>query len=223
MAARKLTVYKAFEATLVEFEQEYSTQLVQCDTPSGMKAAKASRKDIRDTRSNLEDLRKETKAPALAKCQQIDDEAKKIKERLDVLFTKFDGAIKEVEAKKKAEKQSQEAQFAAREEAIRAREIELGLRKPDPVDDGDADNAGDNDSHADSGSADSTPANRPELATTNCEPHIKAASERLSTLKRIRDLVEPTDAQPKGSIDEEIAQAHDIVLGKIWEIVDEYQ
>ena len=97
MAARKLTVYKEATAQLVAFEKQYNSILPDCTTPKGMQAAKDCRKEIRDARSNLEDLRKETKAPVLAKGTQIDTEAKAIKERLDVLFTKFDSHIKEIE------------------------------------------------------------------------------------------------------------------------------
>lgn len=241
MAARKLTVYKKFEQDLVEFETEYGSELVQCDTPTGMKAAKASRKDIRDTRSNLEDLRKETKAPALAKCKQIDEEAAAIKERLDVLFVKFDTAIKAVENKKEIAKQKELdeaharlADLEARETAIKAKEIELGLREPDPIedDDGGGSDASDDATDTDSGSAGDS-RDTPDLErskrtetdarhSTICEPHIKAASERLAALKKIRALVESTDPQD-GDINEKIAWNHDKVLAELWDIVDEYQ
>lgn len=230
MAARKLVVYKEFTAQLVKFEEEYGSLLVDCSTPKGMVAAKASRKEIRDTRSNLEDLRKETKAPVLAKAKQVDDEAKAIKVRLDVLFIKFDGKIKEVENAAEIAKQKKVDQATAklqelegREEAIKAKEIELGLREPDKDDDRDITNDINHSSDTDSSSDNVSSTSRVENASTICEPHIKAAAERLASLKRVRSLVEPTDPQPKGEIDEEIARKHDEVLAKIWDIVDEYK
>lgn len=252
MAARKLTVYKEFSAQLVEFEAQYGGLIVDCSTPQGMTSAKASRKEIRDTRSNLEDLRKATKAPVLLKCTQIDDEAKAIKEKLDALFTKFDTSIKTIEnakeiAKAKAIKDAEAKVNAleAREAAILAREIELGLVEPDDIPDFSE--------SLDSGSVsadvvddtvhlNNSPANKRKLEesiaelegdrqvgqsdapiSTICEPHIEAAAKRLDSLRAIRGLVEPTDAQPEGSINEDTAVDHDAVLAAIWEIVDEYQ
>ena len=229
MAARKLTVYKEFAAQLVKFEEEYGGIVVDCSTTGGLKSAKDCRKEIRDTRSNLEDLRKEIKAPALAKCKQIDDEAKDIKVRLDTLFNFFDGEIKAIENKAAIAKQKKLDEAAAklqeldkREAAIKAKEIELGLRDPDHEDNaGDVSGTVDDSPVADSGDS-------PDSSTTVanasiiCEPHIKAASERLASLRKIRNLVEPTDAQPTGDIDEVIARNHDEVLAEVWEVVDGY-
>ena len=135
MAARKLTVYGVVRAELVAFEKEYKSIVVDCATPEGMKSAKDCRKEIRDARSNLEDLRKEAKAPVLEKGTQIDDEAKAIKERLDVLFTKFDTGIKAIENKKAiaaeaalAEQEQKLKELEAREQAIYDKEVELGIR-----------------------------------------------------------------------------------------------
>lgn len=238
MAARKLTVYSPARAELAAFEKEYSTILVDCSTPKGMKSAKDCRKEIRDARSNLEDLRKETKAPIIEKGTQIDTEAKAIKEKLDALFTKFDGAIKAIENKAEidAQKALEEAaakseELDAREQAIFDKEVELGLRdapeSTEPEQHSDTDNdtdSGDDisaDTSSDEGDADSldTPAN----ISTICEPHIKIAAERLGVLRAIRGLVEPSDAQPDGRIDDQIAEAHDAILADIWEIVDVFK
>ena len=225
---RKLTVYKESAALLAEFEEDYGSIIVDCSTPKGMKSAKDCRKEIRDARSNLEDLRKETKAPALAKCTQIDDEAKAIKEKLDVLFTKFDRGIKALENKKEiAAKAEAEAALAKlkdledREAAIIAKEIELGLRDAEPEEVVEEPTVKDTKSTGRGRVADS--ADVDDQPNTICEPHIKAAAERLHALKKIRSLVEPTDDQPADSIDEVIARTHDEVLGEIWDIVDEFQ
>lgn len=241
MAARKLTVYTDVRKDLAVFEEEYSSIVVDCSTPKGMKSAKDCRKEIRDARLNLEDLRKEAKAPVLAKGTQIDDEAKAIKEKLDALYSKFDGAIKAIENKKEIDAanaiKAQEAklhELEEREAAIIAKEIELGLREPDEVvepeevaevDDGDDDSGSvpdDNKGTADdSDIPDSldTPAN----IETICEPHIKIAAERLAILREIRQLVEPSDAQPEGRIDEGIAETHDAILADVWELVDVFK
>jgi len=234
MAARKLTAYKEAEAALVEFEDKYSTIIVNCTTTEGMRSAKDCRKEIRDARSNLEDLRKETKAPVLAKGKQIDAEAKAITVRLDTLFTKFDTAIKAMENKAAIAKQQElddalqkVQELEEREAAIVAKEIELGIREPEV-----ADSSSNTDDSAIRGSGDnsSTPADVKSTpiqhtgGSTICEPHIKAAAERLAALKAIRKLVEATDEQPgHGDIDNSIAVAHDGALADIWSVVDVYK
>ena len=233
MAARKLVVYNDMRKDLAVFEEEYSSILIDCTTPKGMKSAKDCRKEIRDARLNLEDLRKEAKAPVLAKGTQIDDEAKAIKESLDALYSKFDDSIKAIENKKeidaaKAVKEQEDKlhDLEEREAACIAREIKLGIREADeePEPEEDTSSVDDSDSSdpvpsTDKGTADDSPAD----IETICEPHIKVAGERLAVLKKIRNLVEPSDAQPEGRIDEDIAAAHDAILADIWEIVDGFQ
>ncbi len=235
MAARKLVVYNDMRKELAVFEEEYGSILIDCTTPKGMKSAKDCRKEIRDVRSNLEDLRKEAKAPVLAKGTQIDDEAKTIKEKLDALFTKFDDSIKAIENKKEIDAANaiKEAadkvhELEAREQAIFDKEVELGIRKAPETEQAeqhlDTDSGTDSDTNipaddsTDECNDDSSP-----CVETICEPHIKAAADRLKALKNIRALVEPSDAQPEGRIDEGIAETHDAVLADIWEIVDVYQ
>ena len=234
MAPRKLTVYKAAEQELVAFENEYGSIVIDCTTPKGMKSAKDCRKEIKDARLNLEDLRKETKAPVLEKGMQIDAEAKVITERLKVLESKFDTAIKAIENKAKIAKQKElddalakVSELEAREAAILAKEIELGLREPE-----------EEEADGEDGTAhlNSSPRNKQRLkesiaqlepdeeqVNTICEPHIKAAAERLHALKKIRSLIEPTDSQPTGDIDEDIARKHDEVLAELWDVVDVYK
>ena len=230
---RKLVVFQPFVKELAVFEKEYGSILVDCKTPAGMKSAKACRLEIRDARSNLEDARKAAKAPVLAQGTRIDDEAKSIKAKLDTLFGKFDSPIKAIENAKEIAAQAavdaalkQVADFEEREAAILEKEYELGLKERPPeqeVEEDDVEDVvGDSDGTAgvDSGASDSDSAN----ASVICEPHIKAASIRLASLKKVRALVEPTDPQPdSGEINEKTAAQHDAVLAKIWEIVDEYQ
>ena len=236
MAARKLVVYSDMRKELAVFEENYNSIIPDCSTPKGMKSAKDCRKEIRDARLNLEDLRKEAKAPVLAKGAVIDSEAKDIKEKLDALYTKFDDSIKAIENKKEidaakavqAEKDKLH-DFEQREQAIIAREIELGLREaveePVPEDDTNVD-GGDVDSDGvssdDSDASDDSNDSSRDIETI-CEPHIKVAKARLKALKKIRNLVEPTDQQPDGEIVEKIAINHDAVLADIWEIVDVFK
>jgi hypothetical protein len=235
-AARKLVAYSEFRKELAVFKEDYGSIVVDCSTPKGMKSAKDCRKEIRDARSNLEDARKEAKAPILAKGTQIDDEAKDIKGQLDELYSKFDGAIKAIENKKeidaaKALKVQEDKinELEQREQAIHDKEIELGIREPDqePADSdtGSVDNESDSDSdggHVPDSDSDTSDSGSADVETI-CEPHIKVAGTRLAALKKIRNLVEETDPQPEGEIDDDIATKHDDVLAKVWEIVDEFQ
>ena len=232
MAARKLTVYNATRKDLAVFEEEYSSIIIDCTTPAGMKSAKDCRKEIRDARLNLEDLRKETKAPILAKGKQVDEEAATIKEKLDALYTKFDDSIKAIENKKEIdaaaavkEQADKLHELEAREQAIFDKEVELGLREPEEQQDEDESlDSGDTASGSVPDNADDidVPSNTDTIETI-CEPHIKVADERLKVLKAIRNLVEPSDAQPEDSIDEKIAADHDAILADIWELVDVFK
>ena len=225
---RKLTAYNPARAQLKEFEDNYNSIVIDCSTPKGMKSAKDCRKEIRDARSNLEDLRKETKAPFLVKGTQVDDEAKAIKVKLDTLFEKFDGSIKAIEnAKEIAQQKERDAALAKgkeldeREAAIIAKEIELGLREPEEDDDKPSDDSADDISS--DGMDDPAPVVEPEGGSTViCQPHIDLSNKRLDALRSIRDLIEPTDPQPEsGEIDDKIAVQHDQVLAEVWEVVDE--
>jgi len=230
MAARKLVVYTDIRKDLAVFEEEYSSIIIDCSTPKGMKSAKDCRKEIKDARLNLEDLRKETKAPVLAKGKQIDTEAAVIKEKLDALYTKFDDSIKAIENKKeidaaKAVKEQADKlhELEAREQAIFDKEVELGLREPAEPEDTATVDVDDTDNDSVPSSNQGADVDSGADIETICEPHIKVADERLKALKAIRNLVEPTDAQPEDSIDEGIAANHDAVLADIWEIVDVFQ
>jgi len=230
-----IAVYKPVTAQLVEFETKYEAIVVDCSTTKGMTAAKDSRKELRDARLNLEDLRKETKSPVIAKGRQIDAEAKNIAERLQKLESKFDTAIKEVENAKEIAKQKElDAQlakvkeFEAREAAILEKEYELGIKER-PVDDTSSTDIvsgePDSDSPCDTDTS-RTDASTVADASVICEPHIKIASERLVALKKIRALVEPSDPQPTDEdgnalpIDKAIAKQHDKILAEVWDIVD---
>lgn len=223
---RKLTVYNAARAELKEFEDNYNSIVIDCTTTKGMKSAKDCRKEIRDARSNLEDLRKETKAPFMAKGKQVDAEAKVIKEKLDALFTKFDDEIKAIENAKEIEHTAQLDRALAkakeldeREQAIIAKEIELGLREAEPEEVNES--SDDSDVSSSSDGVDNSARSNDDIATI-CQPHIEQANNYLTALRTIRDLIKPTDPQPdSGEIDDKIAVQHDQVLAEVWDIVDE--
>ena len=223
MAARKLAVYNAARAELVAFEKKYDTIVLDCTTTPGMKAAKDCRREIRDARSNLEDLRKEAKTPVLEKGKQIDAEAKAIKAKLDTLFSKFDTEIKAIENAAEIAKQAELDEalakvqaLDAREAAIIAKEIELGIREAEPEEADEPSDDSSDDSSRDS--VDSIPESGGNLA----QPHIDQANDYLTALRTIRKLIEPTDPQPdSGEIDDKIAVQHDQVLAEVWDVVDE--
>jgi hypothetical protein len=236
-----LAVFKPFATELAEWKKDYESLVVDCTTPQGMKSAKDSRKEIRDSYKNLEDIKKEAKAPILEKGRLIDAQYKELDAQLKELFQKFDKPIKEVENAKQiaAEKAAKDAlakqdELLERERKVYLKEVELGLRDKDikleqelgladettTEETEEAEEAVADDSSA---SASSGSANDVADAAIICEPHIKAASERLGVIKKVRALIEPTDAQPTGEIDEKIARQHDEVLEAVWEIVDEYK
>jgi len=233
--ARKLTVYSAARQELAVFEENYGSIVVDCSTPKGITSAKDCRKEIRDARCNLEDLRKETKAPFIAKGTQVDDEAKAIKAKLDTLFNKFDGAIKAIEnakeiakAKELADALAKVTELDAREAAIIAKEIELGIREAEPEDCEQEEPEGESVSNSTGSGVNRSNRGKSSGATTPavdetviCQPHIDLSNTRLEALRKISELIKPTDPQPAGEIDEAIARVHDEVLAEVWEIVDE--
>lgn len=94
-------------------------------TVKGMAIAKADRAEVRGLRTGLESLRKQIKAPALAHCKLIDDEARRITAELLKLETPIDEQIKAREAALEAEKVAREAVERARISEIHARISEI--------------------------------------------------------------------------------------------------
>lgn len=106
--------YSKTDAALSDLATRYKDVIFQVTTKDGMEDAKKSRAEIRTYRVDLEKLRKEIKAPALLKCQQIDSEAKRITTELESLENPIDAQIKAEETRKEEEKNA-----AARAEQAR--------------------------------------------------------------------------------------------------------
>lgn len=94
--------YSPTEAALADLRKKYAKTVYDVSTVAGMNAAKVARKEISTYRIDLEKLRKEIKAPALDRCRQIDDEAKRITAELVALEDPIDHTITEEENRLKA-------------------------------------------------------------------------------------------------------------------------
>lgn len=112
--------YSATEAKLAELRQQYSATVWVVDTPERMLAAKKARAEIRKWRTDLESERKRIKQPALERCKQIDDEAKRITAELVKLETPIDESIKAEEGRKEREREEKARAEQRRIEAARA-------------------------------------------------------------------------------------------------------
>ena len=77
--------YSETEAALTDLSARYQGVIFQVATREGMRDAKKSRGELRDYRIALENKRKEIKAPALKRSQEIDSEARRITAMLEAL------------------------------------------------------------------------------------------------------------------------------------------
>ena len=69
--------YSATESALADLAQRFKGVVYDVTTKQGMEDAKKGRAELRTYRTDLEKMRKEIKAPALLRCNQIDSEAKR--------------------------------------------------------------------------------------------------------------------------------------------------
>ena len=102
----EIAEYQPIAAVLAELHKRYARVVYDVRTTPGMEMAKAARKELRDVRINLEDIRKELKAPALKRAKAIDEEAKAITEKIVALESPIAEQI-EAEAKRE-EREKQE-------------------------------------------------------------------------------------------------------------------
>ena len=109
------------DSVIAELTAKYEKVIFDVDTPDGMKAAKAARKEIRDPRYLIENMRKEGKAPILELGRNLDGRANGMKERLLNLETPIDETIKEEETRVERERQAKIEAELARVEAIQER------------------------------------------------------------------------------------------------------
>ena len=98
--------YNQTEAELAKLRERMKDVVYEVATTKGMEIAKADRRELVSLRTSLEAKRKELKAPALKRCQEIDTEAKRITAELFKLEEPIDAAIKAEEQRKEAEKEA---------------------------------------------------------------------------------------------------------------------
>ena len=120
-ANNEIAEYNPVEAGLVELRSRLENVSYDVTTTKGMAVAKADRAEVRTLRTSLEAKRKEIKAPALAHCKLIDEEAKRITAELLKLEVPIDEQIKTRELVMEAERAAREAAEKARIMAITER------------------------------------------------------------------------------------------------------
>lgn len=100
--------YSATEAGLAALREKYAGRVFDVTTTAGDKEARAARQELVKLRTSLEAKRKEIKGPALAYCQAIDSEARRITAEIKNLEDPIDAQIKAEEQRKAAEKAEKE-------------------------------------------------------------------------------------------------------------------
>jgi len=117
-ASTEIAEYTQTEAALADLRARMSNVEYDVTTVKGLAVAKADRAEVRGLRTSLEATRKQIKAPALAHCKLIDDEAKRITAELLKLEEPIDQQIKKRETELEAERAAREAAEKARIMAI---------------------------------------------------------------------------------------------------------
>ena len=120
-ASNEIAEYSATEAGLAELRARMANVHYDCTTVKGMIVAKADRAEVRGLRTGLETMRKQIKAPALAHCNLIDAEARRITAALRELETPIDAQIKARELVLENERIAREAAERDRINAIHAK------------------------------------------------------------------------------------------------------
>lgn len=113
--------YSETEKQLGLLREKLKDAKYEVTTTAGMALACKDRREVITLRTRLEAKRKEIKAPALERCKQIDEEAKRITNELVALEKPIDDQIKAEEARKEEIKRQKEEKERLRIEAIRDR------------------------------------------------------------------------------------------------------
>jgi hypothetical protein len=92
-----IKAYSATDAALAELKLKYSGRVFNVTTKDGMKSAVEAKKELRGYRTNLEKARTVEKADALAYCNLVDGEARRIRTELEALEEPIAQAIKDEE------------------------------------------------------------------------------------------------------------------------------
>ena len=94
------------DVVIAQLHQKYDKVIFEVDKPEGMTAAKEARKEVREPRYFIENLRKDGKRPILALGKQLDGRAAEMTERLMAIETPIHESIKEEETRLERERQA---------------------------------------------------------------------------------------------------------------------
>lgn len=118
--AKQIAAYNPIKAGIAALAEKYGNTVFSVATTKDMDTTKAARAEVREVRYNVEAVRKELKAPALAYSKRIDAEAAEYTAALLAIETPIDEIIKAEEARKADEKAERERIEAEARAAIQA-------------------------------------------------------------------------------------------------------
>lgn len=125
-AEKAITEYNVTTAALAKLKKELTGKKYDVTTTAGLDLAKLDRRGLVTLRTTLEAKRKEIKAPALAHCNLIDAEAKRITAEITALEKPIDDLIKAEEAKKEEERAEKARIAAEAQKVLDDKIIEIG-------------------------------------------------------------------------------------------------
>lgn len=125
-ANNEIAEYSVTTAALAKLKTELSGKKYAVDNATGMALAKFDRRGLVTLRTDLEKKRKEIKAPALAHCALIDNEAKRITLELRELEDPIDAQIKAQEEIEEAKRLEKAAIAAAAQKVLDDKIAEIG-------------------------------------------------------------------------------------------------
>lgn len=118
--AKPIAAYNPIKAGIEALAEKYGKTVFSVATTKDMDATKAARAEVREVRYNVESVRKQLKAPALAYSKRIDAEAAEYTAQLLAIETPIDETIKAEEARKAAEKAERDRIETERRKAVQA-------------------------------------------------------------------------------------------------------
>ena len=125
-ASTEIVEYSVTTAELAKLKARFEGVTYDVSTIAGLDVAKVDRRELVTLRTTLEAKRQEIKAPALAQCNLIDSEAKRIKAEIVALETPIDTIIKAEESRKLAEKVERERLAAIAQKVLDDKILEIG-------------------------------------------------------------------------------------------------
>jgi hypothetical protein len=120
--------FDPIKRTLQEFRAKYGDRQFDVSTPDGFAEAKSVAKDGRKALVLLEKIRKARKERALRRCQQVDGEARTLREGIGAIF---DPLFQMVDAEER--RQEQEKREAEQRESERVAGIQLRIERLSPA------------------------------------------------------------------------------------------